>query len=198
MLGGVEREREGGSGELLAQLAVGKAVQDVLAAHQDLEERAVLARHGVERAHRATVGGRGPRTQSVECADGGRGVVDVRQRREVATVALPADLSIARQKGDAFAQGDPRHHGAPVASHAPADAKLCGVVDHRLDPQHRAFLVVQLHPVALHPVFHPPPGQAFGHLAEVDLVGDDVALEVAVHRAAEKRQDMHPVATGQL
>src|SRR6266852_8028865 len=109
---------------MLAQVAVGKAVQDMFAAHQDLEERAVLARHRVERAHRAAVGSRGPCTQGVERADGGGGVVDVRQRVEVTTVALPANLLIAREKGDALAQGYPRHHGAAVASHAPADAKL--------------------------------------------------------------------------
>src|SRR5262245_43408603 len=87
VLGGVGGERERGAGELLAQRAVGEAVQDMLAAHQDLEERAVLARHWVERAHRATVGRRGARAEGVERADGGRGVVDVRQRVEVATVA---------------------------------------------------------------------------------------------------------------
>ncbi len=46
-------QRESDSYEMLAQLAVGKAVQHMLAAHQHFEQRAVLTRHQIERAHRA-------------------------------------------------------------------------------------------------------------------------------------------------
>ena len=46
----------------------------------------------------------------VPCGCGGG--ADAGEVAEVATVALPADRLIAREKGDALAQRDPRHHGA--------------------------------------------------------------------------------------
>jgi hypothetical protein len=45
-------KRDGGARELLSRVAVGKAVERMLAAEQGLEERAVVARERVEGADR--------------------------------------------------------------------------------------------------------------------------------------------------
>ncbi|MGH7856041.1 MAG: hypothetical protein ACREQY_01835, partial [Candidatus Binatia bacterium] len=108
------------------------------------------------------------------------------QRVEVARVGLGADLAVAGQEGDALSHRHPRHDVPSLAAHAPADAKLVGLIDHRLDPQHRALFVVHLDPVALHAVLDAPAGQASGELRKVELVGDEIALEVAVELAAEE------------
>jgi hypothetical protein len=50
---------------VLTQLAVGKAVQEMFAAHEDFEQRPILSRHRVEGAHRTAVGRRGPGTECV-------------------------------------------------------------------------------------------------------------------------------------
>ena len=49
--------------------------------------------------------------------------------------------------------------------------------DPRLDAQHRAFLVVHFDPVALHAVLHATAGRAARKLRDVELVGDEIALE---------------------
>jgi hypothetical protein len=60
----------------------------MLAAEKRLEERAIVARERIERAHRSAIGAGGSRGQGIERANGGRGVIDVSQGVEVASVAL--------------------------------------------------------------------------------------------------------------
>ena len=56
LLGRLSGERESHSHQVLTQFAVGEAVQRILAAHEDLEERALRAGHRIEGAHGAAVG----------------------------------------------------------------------------------------------------------------------------------------------
>ena len=94
------------------------------------------------------------------------------------------DPGVARQKGDAFRQGIPSQDPPAGAATAPADFELVGVVDHSLDPQHAAVLVVHLDPVGLHPVLH-----SGARPAALPVV-HDLAGESAVELAAEEREDV--------
>ena len=109
--------------ELVAQVAVGEAMERMLAAEQGLEEHAVGARERIEGAHRSAIGARGSRGEGIERSNRGRWVIDVSQRVEVARVGLRADLAVAREERDALSHRYPRHDVPSLAAHAPADAE---------------------------------------------------------------------------
>jgi hypothetical protein len=114
--------------ELAAQVAVGKAMERVLATEEGLEERAIGGRERIEGADRSAIGARGSGGEAIERPNRGRWVIDVSQRVEVARVDLRVDLSVAGQEGDALSRRHPRHHVPSLAAHAPADAELVGLV----------------------------------------------------------------------
>src|SRR5713101_5087503 len=113
-------------------------------------------------------------------------VVDAGESVEVAGVALGSDLRIAEEEGDAFAHGSP--HGGPlsVAAQPPANAKLLRLIDHRLDPQDGARLVVPLDPVEFGAVLDPAPWQALAGEVILAVVGDHFASELAHQLAPEE------------
>ena len=76
----------------------------------------------------------------------------------------------------------PPESSPPAAPSAVTDFEFVGIVDHSLDAQHAAVLVVHLDPVALHPVFHPGPGPATLPLVQ------DLAREAAMEFPAEEGQ----------
>src|SRR5437899_11293779 len=84
LLQGVASEGDRSEPELVAQVAVAKAVKRVCAAEQRLAEHAVVARERIERSHRSAVGAGGSCGQGVESANRRRWVIDVSQRVEVA------------------------------------------------------------------------------------------------------------------
>ena len=59
----------------------------------------------IEGADGSVLGARGSRGQGVEGSNGGRWVIDVSQRVEVARVCLRADLAVAGEEGDALLMG---------------------------------------------------------------------------------------------
>ena len=63
-------EREWSPSELRSEVAIGEAVQGVLASEQDLEERAVFAGERIEGPRRPAVWSGGGASDGVELADG--------------------------------------------------------------------------------------------------------------------------------
>lgn len=120
-------ERDRCASELVAEISVGEAMQRMLAAEQRLEENAIVAREGIERANRSAVGARGSGGQGIEGANRGRWVIDVSQRIEVAGICLGADLAVAGKEGDALSHRDPRHDSFP------GGARVYGRGTHRAD-----------------------------------------------------------------
>jgi hypothetical protein len=75
------------------------------------------------------------------------------------------------QIGNTLVHGAPHHAELPVPFPLAADAELVRVVDHRLDPEDPAELVLHLQPVVFHPMLDPGSRQPLllavgGHLAE--------------------------------
>src|SRR4030095_15875115 len=114
MLGGVGRQRERGPCELFSQLAVGKAVQHMFAAHQELEERAVRARHRVERAHGAVGHWESPVRKEEKKR---RGSWDAKIGKPLKTLPPPYNAGSVVINGPSYAlQAQPAPSGARNAS----------------------------------------------------------------------------------
>src|SRR5258708_34370026 len=163
--------------------------QSVLTGEQDLEERAVFAGERIEGPRRPAVWSGGGASNGVELADSRGRVVDAGKSVEVAGVALRRHLLVAEEEGDPLAHGPPNVGPLSIAAHSPPNAKLLGLIDHRLHRQDAA-LVVHLDPVELGAMLDPAPRHALAGEVILAVVGDHFASVLAHQLPPEEAHNL--------
>jgi hypothetical protein len=119
--------------------------------------------------------------------------VDRGQCGEVTGIGGLRDLGATRQVRHAFSQAEPTLGAVGIAFGGTVDPQVAGVVDRRLDTQHRALLVVHLQRVVIHAVFDP---QAFAASPQIaHQLACKLARNLLLAVVADAAQEPHHVAT---
>jgi len=140
------------SPELILEVTVAEAVDEVAAGEEGTEQVAVGVGDGVEAGEVVTEVDAGS-AEGIELCDCRRGWFHHGQGIEIASVGGLADLHVTPEVVDAFVHA----HPSPTATSTTViletqDPVVRRVVDHGLDPQH-APLVVELEPVLANAVW---------------------------------------------
>lgn len=167
-----------------ADIAVVEATQQMVTLKDCLKQPDIAAGSGIK-AGIASLSKHFSLSEPFYLTVGRRRVVDDREGFQITFVGGSGNALELVEIGDAFVHGRPDHLGPPV-SHAPAaDAKLARVVDHGLDPQDLAELVVHLQPVVFHAMFDPSP---WGTI--LLRVREDFAGKIPVQLAAQEGENV--------
>lgn len=167
-----------------ADLGVVEAVKEVFSVQEHTQHLDVLPACGIEAGVTAVVDALRLR-QTLDLMVGRSGIIDDRQGVEVTQVGGVGDAAVLVEIGHALVHGSPEHLGDPVSNSLTANPKFTRLVDHRLDAQNQAELVVHFQPVVLDAMLDPGPGPAIAF-----AVGEHFAVEVVVQAASEKGQDV--------
>lgn len=134
-----------------ADIAIAKAADSMLAAHDSIEQTDVLFGCGVESAKGAFSFANGFCALTDQLT-GSIGVVDDGKSINVSLVGREGDLSILVEVCNAFGHGAPGHKGFAVSYALTPDHEVPGVVDDCFDPKDKPVLVVHFDPVGFDPV----------------------------------------------
>ena len=167
-----------------SNVAVVKSTQQMVALEHCLKQPKVLAGSRIK-AGIASLSNDFSLSESCYLLVGRRGVVDDREGFQVAAVGGSGHTFEVVEISDTFVHGTPDHLRSPVSRAPAADAKLTRIVDHGLDPQDLAELVVHLQPVVFHAMFDAGPWSAV-----LLRVGEDFALKIPVQLAAQEGENV--------
>ena len=170
--------------ESAADVAVVEATQQMVALEHCLKQPHIMAGSGIK-AGIASLSNDFSLSESCYLLVGRRGVVDDREGFQVAAVGGSGHTFEVVEISDTFVHGTPDHLRSPVSRAPAADAKLTRIVDHGLDPQDLAELVVHLQPVVFHAMFDAGPWSAV-----LLRVGEDFALKIPVQLAAQEGENV--------
>jgi len=162
---------------------IAKAMDQMLFTQDRLKQRRVLRPQRVEAASLTTLTATGA-SQPMHLLVRLTGVVHLGQGLGIPLTGRFADLKIPGQVRHAFGHREPRQDASPLSSASTQDFEWLGLIEDGLDPQDHAGLVVHLDPVAGQSMLDPSP-------RETNLVvGQDLALKVAVKLTTEEGQDI--------
>ena len=170
--------------ELATEVLVVEPVHEMVAREHRLKQPDILGGSWIK-ASIASLTDHFPLSEPLYPLVGRRGVVDDREGFQVPVIGGSGNVLELVEIHHAFVHGAPHHLRAPVSRAPAADAKLARVVDHGLNPQDLAELVIHLQPVVFHAMFDP------GTWSAVLLrVGEDFAGKVPMQLAAEEGEDV--------
>jgi len=167
--------------ELVLEVSVTEAVDQVAAGEHGLEEVRVCARDGAETGDSLTELD-AMTAERVQLCDGGAGGLDLSQGIEVAAVGGLADLNVTPEIVEAFVHAHPAAVATATAIVLETkDPEVGRGVDHGLDPQD-APLVVELEPVLANAVFDTAPLGTSGMTGlQVSGLGSTLETQEAHH-----------------
>lgn len=170
-----------GGEELLEDVPVAEPHDCMFSSQYGGKQIDVLLGGGIEPSIGASIVGEGI-GQFLELVLGLGGVVYGRESIQVVAIGGEADLSIAVEVGHPLGHGEPAEDFLAFTPTPTPDLELIRMIDHGLDAQYAALLVVHFYPVFFHPMFDPCAWPSLPVLVE------DFTLEAPVEFSTEEGQ----------
>lgn len=167
-------------------VVITEALNEMLAAADGFEQRAVLRVERIESAGLTALTGAGT-GQPMHLLVGLTGVLHVGEGLGIALAGGLAHLEVTGQIGDSLGHREVAQDAVSIPSASTQDFETPGLIDDRLDTQDEGCLVIHLDPVG-------PESMLDAGALRADLVvRDDLRLEVSMEFTTEEGQDIFGV-----